>query len=98
MTVPVTVAEAALGANVVVPAPDGTKIRIKVPAGSQEGTKLRVAGKGAPQLKGEGNGALNITLHLEVPSSMTPEQKKAMEDFQAAIEAAGTDVRAGLAM
>lgn len=98
MTVPVTVAEAALGASVVVPAPDGTKIRIKVPAGSQEGTKLRIAGKGAPQLKGEGNGALNITLHVDIPASMTPEQKKAMEDFQAATETSGSDVRAALAL
>lgn len=98
MTVPVTAAEAALGASVVVPAPDGTKIRIKVPAGSQEGTKLRVAGKGAPQLKGGGNGSLNITLHVDIPASMTLEQKKAMEDFQAATEASGCDVRAALAL
>lgn len=96
MTVPITVAEAALGANVVVPAPDGTKIRIKVPAGSQEGTKLRIAGKGAPEVKGSGKGALNITLHVEVPTSMTPAQEKAMADFQAACEESGTDVRAAL--
>ena len=96
MTVPVTMAEAALGASVVVPAPDGTRIRVKVPAGSQEGTKLRVAGKGAPQLKAEGNGALNIELHIDVPGSLTAAQKKAMEDYQAACEARGEDVRAGL--
>ena len=48
ITVPVTFAEAALGAQVVVPAPDGTKVRIKVPAGTQDGTVLTVKGKGAP--------------------------------------------------
>lgn len=97
MTVPVTAAEATLGASVVVPAPDGTKIRIKVPAGSQEGTKLRVGGKGAPVLKGTGRGALDITLHVDIPRSLTPAQKQAMEDFQAACEQDGYDPRAGLA-
>ena len=38
MTVPVTVDEAVLGAAIVVPAPDGTKVRLTGPAGSQEGT------------------------------------------------------------
>ena len=96
MTVPVTVSEAVLGANIVVPAPDGTKIRIKVPAGSQEGTQLRVGGKGAPDVKGGPQGSLRITLHVEMPKDLSPEQKKAMEDFQAACEAKGVDVRAGL--
>ncbi|MDO4590591.1 MAG: DnaJ C-terminal domain-containing protein [Slackia sp.] len=97
MTVPVTVSEAALGASVVVPAPDGTKIRIKVPAGSQEGVQLRVAGKGAPDVKGGPRGALRITLHVDIPQSMTPAQEQAMIDFQAACEHDGYDVRAGLA-
>ena len=96
MTVPVTVSEAVLGANIVVPAPDGTKIRIKVPAGSQEGTQLRIGGKGAPDVKGGPQGSLRITLHVEMPKDLSPEQKKAMEDFQAACEAKGVDVRAGL--
>ena len=96
MTVPVTVSEAVLGASIVVPAPDGTKIRIKVPAGSQEGTQLRVGGKGAPDVKGGPQGSLRITLHVEMPKDLSPEQRKAMEDFQAACEAQGIDVRAGL--
>ena len=54
MTVPVTVSEAALGAKIVIPAPDGTKIRVSVPAGSQDGTELNISGKGAPNVKGVG--------------------------------------------
>ena len=96
MTVPITVSEAALGASVVVPTPDGSKIRVKVPAGTQDGTELNVKGKGAPNVKGGANGSLRITLQVEVPKSMTPEQEQAMIDFQAATEAAGQDVRAGL--
>ena len=52
MDVPVSVAEAALGASVVVPAPDGTKVRVRVPAGTQDDTVLTVKGKGAPQREG----------------------------------------------
>lgn len=96
MTVPVTLAEAALGADITVPTPDGKKIRVKVPAGCQDKTVLRVKGRGAPNVKGGEPGSLRITLDIQVPKTMTPEQEQAMRDFQAATEAAGQDVRAGL--
>ncbi len=82
---PVTVAEAALGASIVVPAPDGTKVRVKVPAGTQDGTVLTIKGKGAPAVKKKGaNGDLRIKVRIEVPSKMNDGQKKAMEDYLAA--------------
>ena len=56
MDVPVSVAEAALGASIVVPAPDGTKVRVKIPKGTQDDTVLSIKGKGAPQVKGQGTG------------------------------------------
>ena len=96
MTVPVTVSEAALGADITVPAPDNTRIRVHVPAGCQDKTTLRIKGKGAPNVKGGEQGSLRITLKVQIPVSMTQEQEKAMRDFQAATEAAGQDVRATL--
>ena len=96
MSVPITVAEAALGARVVVPVPEGGKVRLKVPAGTQDGSKLTLRGKGAPRVKGEGNGDLLVTLHVVVPTAMTPQQEQAMIDFQAATEIAGENVRASL--
>lgn len=83
---PVSVAEAALGASVVVPAPDGTKVRIKVPAGTQDRTVLSVRGKGAPRLKGEGTGSLKVTVNVVVPQTLNEGQRKAMEDFLAATD------------
>ena len=88
--VPVNVAEAALGASVVVPAPDGTKVRVKVPAGTQDQTVMSVRGKGAPKVKGSGNGDLKITIKVQVPKSMNPQQQKTMEAF---LEASPDDVR-----
>lgn len=51
---PINVAEAALGASIVVPTPDGKKIKVKVPAGTQDGKVLTIKGKGAPDLKNKG--------------------------------------------
>ena len=83
--VPVTVAEAALGAAIVVPAPDGTKVRVRVPAGTQDGAVLTIKGKGAPDVKNKGAfGNLKIQVDVKVPQTMNEQQKRAMEDFLAA--------------
>ncbi len=84
ITVPITVAEAALGSRITVPAPDGSKVRVRVPKGTQDGTVLSVRGKGAPKVKGSGSGDLKITVQVHVPEHMNEGQTKAMEDFLAA--------------
>ena len=86
MDLPVTFPEAALGAAIVVPAPDGTKVRLKVPAGCADGKTLTVRGKGAPKLGRDatGNGDLRVTVKVVVPTSLNDEQKKALQDFQEA--------------
>ncbi|MGD9695985.1 MAG: molecular chaperone DnaJ [Thermoleophilia bacterium] len=80
VTVPVTFAEAALGARVEVPTLDG-RVKLRVPAGSAEGRALRIPGKGAPKLKGEGRGDLIARLHVVVPDALTGEQREALERF-----------------
>ena len=86
MNTPVSPAELALGASIVVPTPDGTKVRVKVPAGSANGTELMVRGKGAPRAKGEGAGNLRIRLNVTIPAKLNKGQRKAMEDYLAATE------------
>lgn len=81
---PITPAEAALGASIVVPAPDGTKVKLKVPTGTQDGAVLTIKGKGAPKVKGSGNGNLNVKVNVQIPQEMNDEQKKAMEEYLAA--------------
>ena len=83
--VPVTVAEAALGAAIVVPAPDGTKVRVRIPAGTQDGAVLTIKGKGAPDVKSKGSfGNLKIQVDVKLPKTMNEKQRRAMEDFLAA--------------
>lgn len=85
VALPVTVAEAALGAQIVVPAPDGTKVRVKVPAGTQDEAVLTIRGKGAPDVQRKGSfGDLKIKVEVKIPANMNERQKQAMEDFLAA--------------
>ena len=78
--VPVTVAEAALGAGVRVPIPGGGQVSLKVPGGSQDGRTFRIRGKGAPRLKG-GHGDLHVRLRVIVPQKLTKDQKKLFEQL-----------------
>jgi molecular chaperone DnaJ len=79
--VPVTYAEAALGATVEVPTPDG-RISLKVPPGSQEGKLLRVRGKGAPKLRGSGRGDLLARVKVTVPTKLSKAEREALENLQ----------------
>ena len=79
--VPVTYAEAALGATVEVPTPDGA-ISLKVAAGSQDGKLLRVRGRGAPHLSGGGRGDLLARIRLTVPEKLSKAEREALENLQ----------------
>ena len=82
--VPVSIAEAALGARVDVPTPGGKTVRMKIPAGTQDGATLKVRGAGAPRVKGSGTGDLLAKVRVRVPKTLTDEQRSALEAFQAA--------------
>jgi molecular chaperone DnaJ len=81
--VPVTYPEAALGAQVQVPTPDGP-VTVKVKPGTTDGTLLRVKGKGAPKLKGSGRGDLLARVKLTVPKKLTKAEREAIESLQKA--------------
>ena len=87
MEVPISISEAALGAKIDIPTPDGKKARVSVPAGTQDGTELKLSGKGAPKLKGGGNGDLRITMRVKVPETVNEEQRAALEAFAKASQA-----------
>jgi molecular chaperone DnaJ len=83
LDVPVTFDEAALGATVDIPTPDG-RVSLKVPAGSSDGKLLRVKGRGVPKLKGSGRGDLLARVRVEVPKKLTKAQREALEGFRKA--------------
>ena len=77
--------EAALGATVDVPTPDGTEVRLKVPAGTQDGKTFRFRDLGAPNVKRKGTrGALYVTVRVKVPTSLTKKERDALESLREA--------------
>jgi molecular chaperone DnaJ len=80
LEVPVTYPEAALGATVQIPTPDGP-VALKVPSGSESGKLLRVKGRGAPKLNGGGKGDLLARLRVTVPKKLTKAEKEALEAY-----------------
>jgi molecular chaperone DnaJ len=81
LEVPVTYPEAALGATVEVPTPDG-RVSLKVPAGTQDGKLLRIKGRGVPKLKGSGRGDLIARVRLTVPSKLSKAEREAIEQLR----------------
>jgi curved DNA-binding protein len=68
--------QAVMGTSIDVPTIDGTIKRIKIPAGTQNGTKIRMKGYGAPALKGSGStkGDQYVKINVEVPRKITDKQ------------------------
>lgn len=92
VTVPVTFAEAALGATISVPTLDGSTVKVKVPAGTPSGRTLRVKGRGVKTARATGD--LLVTVQVVVPQKLSKAAREAVETF--ATETDGVDVRADL--
>jgi molecular chaperone DnaJ len=91
--VPISFAEAALGAAVKVPTLGGPPVTLKIPPGTPNGRTFRVRGKGAPRPDGT-HGDLLATVEVQVPAHLGDEAREALEAYAAAT--ADTKLRAGL--
>jgi len=78
--VTVTFTQAALGAEIEVPAITG-KLTLKVPAGTQSHTIMRLRGQGIPRLQGSGRGDEHVQIIVEVPKKLNRRQKELVEEF-----------------
>jgi molecular chaperone DnaJ len=77
---PITITEAIQGGTIEVPTLNGTK-RIRIPAGTQDGSIQRLRGEGPPKLSGRGRGDIHYRLRIEIPKSLTKEQRQAIEQL-----------------
>jgi len=94
MELPVTVSEAALGTQVTITTPAGQKVKLKVPPGTQDGSVVKLTGRGAPRLNKKGKGDLKVRIKVVVPKKLTKEQKELLEQLAST---QGEDVRAHIA-
>jgi molecular chaperone DnaJ len=78
--IPIKFTIAALGGTIHVPTMEG-KASLKIPAGTQSGTTFRLKGRGMPHLRGGGQGDQLIRVQVEVPTGLTSEQRKLLEEF-----------------
>ena len=83
LKVPVSYAEAALGADISLPTLSGESVTLRLPAGTQSGQTLRVKGHGVP--KSSKPGDLLATVDVTVPKELTKAQRKALETFAAMV-------------
>ena len=80
MDLPISMYEAAVGAQIDVPAPNGTTVRLKVPAGTQGGKTFRFRNLGAPNVKRKGStGALLVTVQVEVPTNLGLKERETLK-------------------
>jgi len=78
---PVPMATAALGGEIEIPTMSGARARVTIPEGAQTGRKLRLRGKGMPNVHGGGLGDLYIEVFVETPRKMTARQKEILREF-----------------
>ncbi len=78
--IPIKFTLATLGGTIEVPTLSG-KATLKIPVGTQSGTTFRLKSKGMPNLRGGSHGDQLVRVQVEVPTSLTPEQRKKLEEF-----------------
>jgi len=79
--VPISVVQAALGAQVEVPTLEGGQAKLSIPEGTQAGASFRVRGHGVPRLGGKGRGDMHVTVRVVTPTKLTSAQRRLLEEL-----------------
>lgn len=82
MTVPVSMACAALGGKMQIAGIDGRSLDVSVPAGTQTGQQLKISGEGMPVIRSKKRGDLFIRFMVETPVNLNSRQKELLTEFQ----------------
>jgi molecular chaperone DnaJ len=80
VSLPVSFSEAALGAKIEIPTPEGVTT-LKIPPGIQTGTKLRVKGQGMPIMRSEQRGDLFAEIHVVTPTIQDERSKDLLREL-----------------
>ncbi|MBB2166365.1 molecular chaperone DnaJ [Gluconacetobacter sp. 1b LMG 1731] len=85
--VPLRMTQAALGTEIEVPVVDGSRAKVKVPAGTQTGENFRLRGKGFSVLRSSARGDMYIQVSVETPHHLTKRQRELLEEYESETEA-----------
>ncbi len=80
--IPISMVDAALGTSMEIPLPTGKRVQVKIPAGTQTSTQLRLRGKGMPILRREQFGDLFVHTRIETPVNLSKRQTEILEEFR----------------
>jgi molecular chaperone DnaJ len=80
--VPVSMVTAALGGEFEVPSIDGSKARVKIPAGTQTGRRFRLSSKGMPVLRTKQTGDMYVQVSVETPQNLSKRQRELLAEFE----------------
>jgi len=78
--VPISVAQASMGAEIRVPTMEGEHA-LKIPEGTQPGTTFRIRNKGVPVLNGHGKGDLYVEVRVQIPGKLNKRQKELLQEL-----------------
>jgi molecular chaperone DnaJ len=78
--VPISFAQAALGAELEIPTLEGPE-KVRVPEATQSGTVFKIRHRGVPVLNGRGKGDLYVEVRVHTPSKLTKRQRELLQEF-----------------
>jgi molecular chaperone DnaJ len=81
MMIPISFAVACLGGEIEVPTVSGKKIKMKIPAGTENDHVFRLKGHGIPYLGSYGKGDQLVKVTIAIPKKLTPKQKELLKEF-----------------
>lgn len=80
--VPVPVEDMVLGGEAMVPTPKGTRLALKIPAGTQNGRTIRLGGQGMPKLGSDSRGDLFARIKAVLPTELSPRERELFEELR----------------
>jgi len=81
--IPISITQAALGAEITVPTLEAKHVKLKIPPGTQNESIMRIRGQGATHLNRSGRGDMLVKIDVRIPETLTSKQKQLLRDFAA---------------
>ncbi|MGM0673059.1 MAG: molecular chaperone DnaJ [Spirochaetota bacterium] len=80
--IPISVTQAALGAKIEVPTLDGKRVKLDIPAGTQNEKMLRIRNQGVPRLQDPSKrGDMYVKIHIDIPKKLSSKAKKLLQEL-----------------